>query len=144
MIDCNKESEEKIKIPVYLLVSIDIDYFIHDAVIQGDMEEPDNIPCRNGKNWEPIIHLSDGQIINWHSGLSASIYSKVRDTGDYWLLNEQKQKIRKWYDNYVPDKFLCIDEKGFGDYLIFTINQDGKIHHWHNRKINNKEWEEIA
>ena len=53
---------------------------------------------------------------------------KVVDEGIYVLVDSNLTQIAV-YRNYVPT-CLEIDESGWGDYLEFTIEKNGKIKNW--------------
>ena len=119
----------------YLFVEAEVRYW-EDSQINGeyDTKEGDNIPCKENLFWKPIIELKSGKIINWEKGKTANIHYKVVDQGIYFLLNEEKQKIYKYKDYYVPD-ILCPEENGYGDYIIFTVDKEGFIKNWKNNLI---------
>ena len=88
------------------------------------------IPGQRGELWCPIIRLSDGLVLDWPQGATLDVCEKVRDVGQYWLLDENKQKIAIWTNYYVPEEFLCHGNKGYGDYIDFRIGADGHIKQW--------------
>ena len=53
---------------------------------------------------------------------------KLVDEGIYVLVDSNIKQISVYRD-YVP-KCLEIDENGWGDYLEFTIENNGKIKNW--------------
>lgn len=126
----------------YLEVSAGVRYW-EDASINGSPDVDGNIPLRKGDNWQPIIELEKGQVLDWPSDIEAKIHYKVCDDGEYWLLNEEKKRIAKWKSYYVPEKFLCVDSYGFGDYIIFEIDKEGKIINWKKPEIDEYYWQEI-
>jgi hypothetical protein len=127
----------------YLLVSAEVRYW-EDARVNG-VEDVDGslVPHRSqdGKAWEPIIRLEDGQILEWPQGTTARIHYKVCDAGLYYLLNEGKEQIARWRGDYVPDDFLCHGDIGYGDYIIFKVSEDGKIENWRCPEITVDEWQ---
>lgn len=127
----------------YIEVSAAARYW-EDATLNGVSDEEGKIPCRRGDCWEPLIDLLSGKIINWTEGNEAKVHYKVCDAGEYWLLDENKQRIAKWKDYYVPDNILCIGSKGYGDYLIMNIDQTGQILGWKKPYIDEDEWEEVT
>lgn len=102
-----------------------------DSTINGlnDDEKGSNIPCRESSTWKPLIDIETGVILNWEKGKEASIHYKVCDNGEYWLLDEQGNRVVKAKGYYVPD-MLSIDDEGYGDYIIMEIDKDGKINNW--------------
>lgn len=112
-----------------LLVEADVRYW-EDATVNGvEDENGDLIPCKVGDTWKPIIDLETGLITNWEKGKEANIHYKVCDAGEYWLQDENGEKIVKAKGYYVPD-FLSIDDSGYGDYIIMKVDKDGKINNW--------------
>lgn len=111
---------------IFLEVDAGVRYW-EDAIVNGFEDIDGTIPCRDGERWKPIIELSTGKIINWVQGVEASIHYKVCDDGDYWLLDENKKRVKKWDDYYVPDGLLVVDDNGYGDYIIFKVSCDGTI-----------------
>lgn len=114
-----------------LLVEAGVRYW-EDATVNGvEDEKGDLIPCRfNGSDlWKPIIDIETGIITNWKQGTTADIHYKVCDAGEYWLQDEDGNKIVKAKGYYVPS-FLAPQGSGFGDYIILKVDENGKIAHW--------------
>jgi len=113
-----------------------------DAAVNGqDDVNGDQIPMREGNYWEPWIDLFHGMIIGWPFGKTASIHYKVCDDGEYWLTDETCKKLRKWKGDYVPDALLCWGDRGYGDYIIFDVDENGMIEGWEKPTLNADEWE---
>ena len=114
----------------YIEVSAGVRYW-EDASVNGT-EDADGtlIPLRNGDNWEPVIRLADGAVMDWPQGITADIHYKVCDEGEYWLLDDERKRVAKWAGFYVPNDFLCPDDNGYGDYIIIKVGEDGKIDNW--------------
>lgn len=115
-----------------------------DGYVNGVQDVDGKIPLRIGDGWRPVIDLRDGQIQGWPTGTSAEVHYKVCDAGEYWLLDETKQRIAKWGGYYVPDEFLCVGASGYGDYIIFKIAEDGKIVDWRKPYVDDDEWKLCA
>jgi hypothetical protein len=111
-----------------------------DGKLNGTDDESGGMPFRSGDRWQPFIELATGLVLDWPEGVFAHIHYKVCDEGEYWLLNAQNERIAKWKDYYVPDRILCIGDRGFGDYVIFPINEDGRIPGWKAPKLDSAEW----
>lgn len=114
-----------------ILVNAKVRYF-EDAAVNGVQDEEGSlIPCRdkNG-NWCPEIELETGKILNWEIGKTASIHYKVCDNGTYSLKDAEGEIIYS-QESYVPN-FLAIDDEGFGDYIIITVDENGFIQNWNN------------
>lgn len=119
----------------YIEVSAGVRYW-EDATINGADDLAGTMtPFRNGDNWCPVIRLADGVVIDWPVGMTANIHFKVCDDGDYWLLDEQRQRVAKWGGYYVPDDFLCPGDNGYGDYIILSIDGDGRIDKWRTPEV---------
>jgi len=98
-----------------------------DAIVNGvEDEDGSRIPCRVGGNWCPTIDLRTGKVVGWPEGTTADIHYKVCDDGRYWLLNEAGERIAE-RDGYVPGRYLCHGDNGYGDYIIMKIDGSGAI-----------------
>lgn len=112
-----------------------------DATVNG-VEDSDGslVPLRDGDLWAPVIRLCDGAVMDWPAGVEADVHYKVCDQGEYWLLDEARNRTAKWASDYVPDEFLCHGDHGYGDYIIFRVGADGKIERWRTPGIDPSEW----
>ena len=111
------------------------------SILNGSEDESGKMPLIRFQMWNPVIELETGKILNWPEGNTAEINYKVCDSGEYWLLDEQKNKILKWKGYYVPDDILCTKRNGYGDYIIFDIQEDGTIKNWKTPILDEDEWE---
>lgn len=118
--------------------------FWEDTFVNDEPDIDGNIPLRKGNKWCPVIDIKTGHVVDWPAGVEANVCYKVRDEGLYWLLDEQGNRIAKWKGSYVPDDILCVNSRGYGDYVDFSINEAGNIEYWSEPKINNDEWEIIS
>lgn len=123
----------------YLLVDAEPRYWEDTKVDNVVDEDGSLIPCKKADKWQPLIELSTGKILNWEQGKTAKVHYKVCDQGKYFLLDENKVKIAKYYSFYVPD-ILSPKRDGYGDYVILDINQDGLIDGFKN-ELNAEQWE---
>ena len=107
-----------------------------NSIINGveDTEEGDNIPCKNGDNWCPIINIDTGIIENWEKGKTASVHYKVVDECSFVIKDDKDELIYKQDNDYVPN-VLCPKDKGYGDYIIMDISEDGVIQKWNKHKL---------
>jgi hypothetical protein len=122
---------KEIEVPVKTLhVEAGVRYW-EDSKIndESDTEIGDNIPCKKGDIWAPIIELEAGKIINWEQGKKASIHYKVCDRGSYFLKDQQGNIVASIEQNYVPS-ILCPKSQGYGDYIIMDIDENGFIQNW--------------
>lgn len=128
----------------YLKVSAMVRYW-EDATVNG-MEDThgDLIPFRKSDLWEPVIDLELGVIVDWPDGVTADIHYKVCDAGEYWLLDEFKNVTGKWSGEYVPNRFLCHGDNGYGDYIIMKVGADGKIDKYAAPHISENDWRKEA
>ncbi|MGI4846605.1 MAG: hypothetical protein ACRYGK_00450 [Janthinobacterium lividum] len=116
--------------PAFIEVEAEVRYW-DDATVNGVVDEDGSrIPCRTGECWTPTIDLRTGAVIGWPSGTTASVHYKVCDQGLYWLLDASGHRVAKRRGHYVPDEILCIEENGYGDYIILEIGSDGLIQGW--------------
>jgi len=126
-----------------LLVFAGVRYF-EDAEVNG---QPDPfgtlIPFRRGDMWCPVIDVETGVIKGWPQGTTAKIYYKVCDDIEVFFADEHGNKIAKWADDYVP-RFLCIGEPPCGDYIVLSINEEGKIEKWKEPDISEEDIEFLA
>ena len=136
---------------VYLKVDAGVRYW-EDTDVNGtrdtDCEETDGsptIPCaeyiegryirRGGEwRWRPVIAIDSGQIVNWRQGTVANVHYKVCDDFICDIVDEDDIAIAS-YDGYVPD-IMCPKEKGYGDYIIMDIDENGFIGGWNKELIN--------
>lgn len=112
----------------FLQVEAGVRYW-EDAEVNGiEDTEGELIPCRVGDDWQPLIELETGKILNWEIGKSAKVHYKVCDDGQYILQDAYREPI-KTVDGYVISD-LAIGESGYGDYIIMDIDENGMIENW--------------
>ncbi|WP_166950225.1 hypothetical protein [Pseudochelatococcus lubricantis] len=100
-----------------------------DATVNGVTDEDGKlIPFRHEDSWIIVIEIETGTIVDWPKGVVADIHYKVCDDGKYTLLDANMEKIIS-IDGYVPD-IMCPGGNGYGDYVIMTIDGDGRIADW--------------
>lgn len=128
----------------YIEVRAEVRYW-EDGTVNGAEDITGSlVPLRDGAVWAPVIRLADGQVMDWPQGTTADIHYKVCDAGDYWLLDEARQRIAKWRGYYVPDEFLCHGNEGYGDYIIFKVGGSGVIEKWRAPQVDAEEWAALA
>ncbi len=114
----------------YIEVSAAVRYW-EDATVNGTEDTNGAlIPFRKGDLWAPVIRLTDGMVMDWPQWTTADVHFKVCDAGEYWLLDDDRKRVAKWAGFYVPDDFLCHDDEGYGDYIIFKVAANGQIQEW--------------
>jgi hypothetical protein len=130
--------------PALLIVSAEVRYW-EDAEVNG-VEDTDGmlIPHRVGELWKPVIDLETGKVIDWPADTVARIHYKVCDAGEYWLADSSANLLRKYGGNYVPDRLLCVGDRGYGDYIILNIGADGLIIGWRKPEIDLNDWPELT
>ncbi len=114
-----------------------------DAEINGIQDSEDGLlmPFQSGESWCPVIDLETGMIHGWPKGTTADIHYKVFDDGDYWLSDIGGNRVAKWKGLCVPDAFLCVGDRGYGDYIIMKVDGAGMIEGWTQPEIDPEEWE---
>lgn len=75
--------------------------------------------------WQITIDLENAKVLDWPQGVEARVFYKVCDDGTYYLLDADKNVLKK-VDCYVPD-ILSYIENGFGDYIDMKIDGDGNL-----------------
>lgn len=112
----------------YLRADCGVMYW-EDARVDGVNDDDGKlIPCRNFDTWSPLIEIDTGTIVGWPKGTIADLHYKVCDEGKYTLLDANREKIVS-KQGYVPD-IMSPGGQGYGDYVIMTINGDGRIADW--------------
>jgi len=111
----------------YIEVSAEVRYWEGTKINGQEDIAGDLVPFRRGDLWCPVIRLEDGLVMDWPARMTADIHYKICDAGQYWLLDDNRQRIAKWAGHYVPDDFLCHGSNGYGDYIIFKVNAHGLI-----------------
>lgn len=120
---------------IYIEVSAEVRYW-EDSSVNGKIDTDGAlIPLRKGDCWVPVIRLSDGLVMDWPKDTIADVHFKVCDAGEYWLLDESRNRIAKWGGYCVPDDFLCPGADGYGDYIIMQIGVDGVVKKWKEQDI---------
>ena len=110
----------------FIRVSANVRHW-EDGQIDGvEDESGDLTPFRNMGLWTPVIDIDSGTVIDWPIGTVAKFHYKVCDAGSYQLLDEHKNIIAEIVNNYVPSG-LCHGDEGHGDYIIFSVEEHGKI-----------------
>ncbi len=100
-----------------------------DATINGVEDTNGTLtPFRVGDDWNPLIDIETGTIVDWPQGVEAKIHFKVCDDGKYTLLDATHNVVSQ-IEGYVPE-IMSPGGEGFGDYVIMSIGPDGKIDNW--------------
>lgn len=116
-----------IETATHIEVDAEVRYW-EDATVNGAKDSDGSlIPGREGDLWKVRINLAEGRIEGWPAGTVASIHYKVCDQGLYWLTDAAGRRIAKCGGYYVPNRFLCHGDNGYGDYIIMEVGADGVI-----------------
>ena len=126
----------------YLRAIIGARYW-EDSSLNGVSDKAKNMPLIEGDNWIIDIDLENGKIENWKMGDTAEIHYKSVDRNSFYLLDEDKNILKKYENEYVVD-VMCPTDNGYGDYVIMDIDKDGFILNFNSQSIENVEWQEIA
>lgn len=133
----NQEKQVEAK---YIQVLAAVRYW-DDASVNGESDENGaNVPFKHGDIWEPLIDIDNGLVVDWPEGVEVDFHFKVCDSGSYHLLDEDKNILASIINNYVPDG-LCHGDRGYGDYIIFSVNGNGGIEKYSN-KVDADDWSE--
>jgi hypothetical protein len=137
------------KIEIKTSVEIDVTHieveaeprYWEDATVNG-IEDADGalMPLRRDGLWCPKIRLRDGFIEAWPHGVTADIHYKVCDEGRYFLTDGTGARVARKRGDYVPDDILAVGERGFGDYIILSVNADGFIDGWEEPSLDGEDW----
>jgi len=131
VIEAKKVKEVEV---VKLDVSAGVRYW-EDGTIDGQEDIDGNMPLRKTEFWCPRIDLKTGVIDEWPNGVTAQIHYKVCDAGVYSLLDNEGNTVAS-IEGYVP-RIMSPEDNGYGDYIIMSINGEGKISDW---KVTLDEW----
>ncbi len=113
-----------------LLVKAGVRYWNNSEVNgENDTENGEKIPCKIGGLWSPEIEIETGKILNWRLGTKAEIHYKVCDCCGYELKDTNGEVVLSAEDGYVPET-LAPKERGYGDYIIMDIDENGQIANW--------------
>ena len=122
----------------FIKVSANVRYW-DDAEVNGETDiTGEGVPFKVGNLWVPIIDIDKGVVIDWPNGTKANFHFKICDAGSYYLLDSEMNELASIDNNYVP-RGLCHGDQGFGDYIIFSVNEDGSIVNYSN-KIDEDDW----
>ena len=110
-----------------------------DTLVNGinDTPDGDNIPCKFGVTWCPVIEIDTGRILNWKKGTTASIHYKLPGALGYQVADEYGEIIANTIVSSVP-KTLSIGTSGYKNTIIMDIDENGVIQDW------NFKWEDFA
>lgn len=125
--DEDKVTKEKDNSPRY------IDILLPDTIVEYDLEEfpyKDFLSEDDKHMVKLTIDLKEKKLLNWKESYgSYSLFVKAVDGGTYIVRNSDGDILYK-REGYVPNHVVPPTD-GYGDYIDFTINEDGSIPDWY-------------
>ena len=112
-----------------------IDILLPDAeyLRDGDLEDfpIDDFLSKDQKDTIKLtIDLKKKKLLGWKNGQDKySLFAKVVDSGTYIVRNSGGDILYRC-DGYVPNNVVPPHD-GYGDYISFTINEDGSLPDWY-------------
>lgn len=112
-----------------------IDILLPDAeyLRDGDLEDfpIDDFLSKDQKDTIKLtIDLKKKKLLGWKNGQDKySLFAKVVDSGTYIVRNSGGDILYRC-DGYVPNNVVPPHD-GYGDYIGFTINEDGSLSGWY-------------
>ncbi|MCQ2739803.1 MAG: hypothetical protein MJ237_06205 [bacterium] len=85
-----------------------------------------NYTNQDDYKWVITIDTKTGNIVGWPQGTTANVHYKTCDENYITFCDAAKEPIDDAYECYVPG-FLSIGDSGYGDYIIFNIEENGHI-----------------
>lgn len=109
-----------------------LDIILSDTIIENDCED---FPYKNflddDGNVKMTIDLLEKKFIGWKSEYgSYRVFIKAVDSGTYVIRDNNDNELYRIDENYVPNGVVPPTD-GFGDYIDFTISEDGTISDWY-------------
>ena len=95
------------------------------------------MPFADDDFWCPVIDLDNGKIVDWPSGITASIQYKVCDECEIDCVDDEGNVICTNDNNYYVPDFLCPKEKGYGDYIMMEVDENGFIKEYSKKDVVN-------
>ena len=126
----------------FLVVDAEVRY-VEDSKLNDVDDVAGNMPFMTKGIWKPVIDIAAGVIVGWPEGVTANIHYKVCDQGMYYLADQHKKIVAKYFGDYVPDEFLCHGSEGYGDYIIMDIDGTGKIKDYRVPEIDSEAWPRV-
>jgi hypothetical protein len=113
-----------------------IDIILSDAeyLRDGDLEDfpiNDFLSKDQKDTIKLTIDLKKKKLLGWKNGQDKySLFAKVVDSGTYIVRNSDGDILYR-RDGYVPNNVVPPHD-GYGDYIGFTIDEDGSLPDWYN------------
>lgn len=93
----------------------------------GDEDVPYDFPLRNKDKWNVSIEIDSGKIHGWPEGKAGKFFTKVCDTGSYWLVSNTGDIVAEIESDYCPNLLIPGE---YGDYIDLDIDKNGTIKNW--------------
>ena len=102
-----------------------------DTLVNGVSDTPDgnNIPCKFGTSWCPVIEKDTGKILNWKKDTTASIHYELLGALGHEVADEYGEIIVDTIVSSVP-KTLSIGTSEYKNTIIMDIDENGVIQDW--------------
>lgn len=125
-IQITEDTKKEISTPRFL------DIILPEITAENDCEEfPHKDFLDNDGNVKMTIDLLEKKFIGWKDEYgSYRVFIKAVDSGTYVIRDNNNNELYRIDDNYVPNGVVPPTD-GFGDYVDFTINEDGTIPDWY-------------
>lgn len=106
-----------------------VNAYIRDWDVCDIYLEPNDseFPCLVKDEWQPLIEIETGKILNWQVGVKANINLRLRDNCSYKLIDINNNAIISRNDDYVP---YTLNNGNDSDQLTMEINEEGMIKDW--------------
>lgn len=121
-----EDTKKEISIPRFL------DIILPDIIVENDCEDfPYKNFLDNDGNVKMPIDLLEKRFIGWKSEYGdCRVFIKAVDSGTYVIRDNNNNELYRIDKNYVPNGVVPPTD-GFGDYIDFTISEDGTISDWY-------------
>lgn len=122
-------------------VEVEIKYLKIQIPIRSDsgddVDSESYFPLQKNGEWDCLIDIDSGQILNYNYHKGCSLDEKVVDSGYYYLLDENMKEVYSIEQGYVPNKLIPGE---FGDYINLCIDDNGLITNWPKGKLDISEF----
>jgi hypothetical protein len=120
------------KVKAYTLTEIEVRSVIIDIYVGCIWETVPrtnihDIPLVVDDRWRIRVNVDSGQICGWPENSAIKIEANVRDSGKYFLIDNEGEVIESLIEEPVPNQLI---PGGDGDYIDLDIGDDGVIKNW--------------
>lgn len=125
-IQITEDTKKEISAPRFL------DIILSDIIIENDCEDfPYKDFLDNDGNVKMTIDLVKKKFIGWKNEYGYyRVFIKAVDSGTYVIRDKNDNELYRIDENYVPNGVVPPTD-GFGDYIDFTISEDGTVSDWY-------------